>query len=234
MKYIFKNKCIFSIIFFAIVSMDVFVKLRLEVFPYRYISKPLIMLSIFLFYIYNYDKEVKEKVVVFSIGVLCFLIGDFFLIDDSNQLFFLLGMFFFIAGKIIYVYRLTSNKEFSILRLLPLLVFSFLYIICLLHYIFSNLGSFVIPVLIYYFVSQILLLMANLRYESVNFNSYLLVIFGVLAFLVSETIVALNIFHVKMDYQDSAIMIFYGISQFLIVLGVLREVRVEDDNYLLN
>ncbi|WP_299887587.1 lysoplasmalogenase [uncultured Lacinutrix sp.] len=228
MKYILQNKRIFFIVFSIIIGVDVFVKLTLEAFPYRFISKPLVMLSILCFFIYNRNKRVKN--VVFLIGILCFLIGDFFLIDDSNKLFFLLGMLFFIAGKLIYIYKFSTNKEFTILKLLPLLIFSFIYIICLLHFIFNGLGSFTIPVLLYYFVSQILLLMAYLRLGSVSSKSYLLILFGVIAFIVSETIVALSIFHIKMNYQDSAIMIFYGLSQFMIVLGIVDEGEVIMNN----
>jgi uncharacterized membrane protein YhhN len=221
-----KNILYFALLFFTVLTVDIYVKLYLDVIPYRYISKPLVMLSIALFYL-SYKKRVNKKNKHFFIGFLCFLLGDIFLINDANQISFLLGMLFFITGKLLYVYRFLNSKDFNIVRLIPLLLFSFIYVVGLLLFIYMNLGDLIIPVLIYYYISQILLLMSFLRLDTVDRGSFILVFIGVVAFIISETIVALSIFHIKMGYQDSAIMVTYGISQFLILIGVLIEKPIE-------
>ncbi len=223
-----KNILNFALLFFAVLATDIYVKLYLDVVPYRYISKPIVMLSIALFYL-SYKKRVNKKNRFFFVGLLCFLLGDVFLINDANQISFLLGMLCFIVGKLLYVYRFLNSKDFNLIKLIPLLLFSFIYVVGLLLFIYKNLGDFIIPVLIYYYISQILLLMSFLRLDTVDKKSFLCVFSGVIFFIISETIVALSIFHVKMGYQDSTIMITYGISQFLILIGILIENPIEKE-----
>lgn len=226
---IFKNKFYFAVVFFSVLFIDIYVKLVLEAFPYRYISKPIVMASIFLFYIYNRNIVDRKKCLFFSIGIICFLVGDVFLINDANQVFFMIGMFCFILGKFFYILRFSNEKDFSIIRLVPFLIVSFVYVLVLLRFIYDGLGSFFFPIVVYYFISQLLLLMAYLRLNAVDYSSYLLIFIGVISFVVSETIVALSIFHVKMGYQDAAIMLFYGVSQLLIVYGIVSEKELNED-----
>jgi len=231
MSKLFKSILYFSIFYILIVLLDIFVKLNLETIPYRFITKPLVVLSLLIFYWINRkNNEVKSDFKIVIIALVCFLIGDLLLIEPKNSLFFGGGMLFFIVAKLFLAKKFTHYRDFKMRRLLLFLLGCFIYIITVTYFIYYNLKDLFVPVLIYFFASIMVLQFAFLRKDDVDSLSYKLVFCGMLLALVSDTITALKMFYMPdFPFEKVLIMLFYSISQYLIVVGLVKEVKKDQD-----
>ena len=224
MKSIFTNIYKFSIVFFLILVIDIYMKLNFNFFPYRYISKSLIVLTMIGYYLFNH-KENSQLQFRFMLAALCFfLLGDVLLILYEYTIIYIIGIFCFILGKTFYVFRFTNQRDFKILHLLPFLLLCFLYMSLLLNLTYDSLGAFFYPVLIYLFIAMIVVLFAILRRGAVILKSYYLVLAGVMFSALSDSITILQSFYdPNLPFHEVSIMLFYGISQYLIVRGIVEE-----------
>ena len=95
--------------------------------------------------------------------------------------------------------------------------------------------AFLIPGLITLFISLVMLNLAYLRKEEFSKLSYLYVLFGCVLFVFVESINAINTFNKSLPFPAFLIMLFYGISMYLIVFGIVSESKkdvIDDiDNY---
>jgi uncharacterized membrane protein YhhN len=222
-KTIFKNPTIFSVIFFLLLFIDIYIKENLSAIPYRYISKPLVILFLLAYYLLNKDPKNKTKFILTIVGLLCFLVGDVLLINGNEFAYLATGISFFILGKAFYCYIFSHSKDFNISRLIPFFIVSFIYTTVLFILIYDNLGSMFVPVLIFLFVAIMMLQLAYLRKNAVSKISYQLVLIGALISMVSDTVTALKEFYTAIPFQEITIMLFYGISQYFIILGITKE-----------
>lgn len=92
-RAVFNSKLYFSIVFFTVLFLDIFVKLNFDAVPYRLITKPLVILSLLCFFLINNKTELKKRFVI--IALISFLIGDLLLIFNSVTAFYLCGIAFF-------------------------------------------------------------------------------------------------------------------------------------------
>lgn len=222
-KKILRNTTIFTILYFGILLLDILVKFNLPAMPYRFVTKPLVMLSLIAYYGVNMTVLSVKKHKFMLTALIMFLIGDLFLIF-KGMIFLGLGMLFFLNGKLFYALRFLNNKDFSIKRALPFLGICTVYIVFIMSYVYTSLNVFFIPVVIYLFVALIEFLFACLRFEHVNRNSYYLVFFGVICSIFSDTAVLMNHFSNFVDLDiKGVVMVSYGVAQYLIVRGVVKE-----------
>lgn len=197
--------------------------------PYRYISKTLLIGWLVAFYLMNQKETSKKHFWFMIIALSSFIIGDWLLIEPKNTALFASGMMFFIVGKLFYAFRFSNQRDFKLGRLLPFLSICFLYILWLMNLIYDNLHQLFFPVLIYFFASIIVLQFAFLRKGDVNSHSYYLVFIGMIVSMASDSITALKVFYMPdFAYEKVTIMLFYGVSQYLIVLGITREVKQKE------
>lgn len=233
MKIFLTNKLYFSILFFGILFLDIYVKLNLEAIPYRIITKPLIILVLLLFFIKNYRKsQLKSNYVI--IGLLSFLLGDFFFIFYDFIPLYIVGMVFFVAGKLCYVKRFSNQRDFNMLSLVPFFVMCFAYMVFIMILVLDNLGSFFFPVLLYLFTCLISLLFAYLRKGDVDIKSFYIVLAGVFISVICDSITVIQSFYYEdFPYHKMILMLLYGISQYLIVMGLLNEEKKAEDVFIL-
>lgn len=224
---LFKNKIYFSIFFTVVLLIDIGVKIFLENFPYRFISKPIVLFLLIGFYVINTKESNRNKFIYVLLGLLCFLIGDLFIINHTNQIFFIASMLLFSLGKLFYCLKFTNVKDFDVNRLTPFLITCFVFMVFIFNLIYENLGVYFIPVLIYFFISLLMALFSFLRKEDTNLNSYRMVFLGILFFLVSETVMVLKTFYHEIIFQDFLIMFTYGLAQYFIITGLILEYKMK-------
>lgn len=217
------HECYFSVVFTIILFVDIGVKIYLDEFPYRYISKPLVVLLLIIFYYVNLKAPFKSKDKYVFLGLLSFLLGDLFVINHLEMSFFVSTMLLFSLGKFFYCLKFTNTEDFSINRLVPFLTFCFIFMVLVFRLIFQNSGNYFLPVLIYFFVSLLMALFGFLRKNAVNKASYKLVFIGIIFFLISETIMVIKTFHNEIIFEDFLIMFAYGFPQYFIVRGLILE-----------
>lgn len=225
MKALFKNKVCFVVLFMTIIIVDLIIKDTLKTIPYRYLSKSLIMISLIIFYFLHQKEQQKKHLYYMYIAMFCFFIGDMFLINYEEVIFYILGVFLFIVGKLFYVFRFSNQKDFKLVDLFPFFALCFIHMLLIMNLVIGNLGSFLIPVFIYLFISLILMLFAFLRKNEVNRISYILVLLGVLLSVINDSVTVLQSFYNPeiIPHYDVFVMILYGVSQYLIISGILKE-----------
>ncbi len=211
---------VFGFILFA----DILVKLYLEVFPYRFVSKPLIMISLIVFYVINQKEDSRRQFNLMCIALSSFLIGDVLLIAYEINILYIIGVLLFIVGKLFYIFRFSNQRDFNLLRLIPFFGVCFIYMIVIMLLVMENLGNFLIPILIYLFACLMLILFAFLRKDEVDRSSYLFVLIGVVLAIICDSIIVLQSFYnPEIPYHKVLIMLIYGTSQYLIVRGIVDE-----------
>ncbi|MBU2938889.1 lysoplasmalogenase [Lacinutrix sp. C3R15] len=231
---IFKNKLFFSILYFAILLIDIVVKLNFDKIPFRLFTKPLVVVSLICFYLINNNEKSKKKYFFMIFALSFFLLGDIFLIFSEFSILFSLGMLGFVLGKLFYAFRFSNHNDFNLTRLIPIIIFCFIYIFILLNIIYDNLDIYFFPVLIYLFVAMLVLQFAYLRKSGVDKKSYLIVGIGVLFSVFADTIAVLDHFYRNgIFFEKITLMLFYSISQFLIVMGILEEKIITDNLFSL-
>lgn len=158
-------------------------------------------------------------------ALIFFLVGDILMLFYENINLYFTAIFFFILGKLFYVFRLTTKQDFDMGRLLPYTFFGMTLMFAVFYLIYNGLCevSFVLSFL-YFFVALMVFLFAILRKNAVLPLSYNLVLLGVFFSFFSDTLTALSSFsQLVVPFSGSAIMLFYGLSQFFIVVGILED-----------
>ncbi len=226
MNRFIKHLTYFSIIYIIVFVIDTYVKVNIAAFPYRYITKTLLILSLLCFYVLYNKGFNKSKNRLVSVALLCFVIGDLFLIgsNSSTTIRFVIGVVLFAIAKILYVIRFSNKHDFEVFKLWPFLVLAFTFTCGLMLMVHKNLGNYFIPTLLYSFIAFMLFLFAFLRKKAVNVKSFRLVILGVLLSFLSDSITILKEFYdPNVLYNHYSLMFFYGMSQYFIVVGLLFE-----------
>jgi uncharacterized membrane protein YhhN len=190
----------------------------------RYITKPLLMPLLTAFFIFqtkNIASSLKKWVVL---ALLLSWAGDVFLMFEStNNNFFIFGLMAFLIAHIFYIlfYENVIRKD-GIRKnywwFLPVII----YYIALIYILSPNLGDMKLPVRIYGIVISYMLIQALQTGGIKDHGAATLMIAGAFLFITSDSILAINKFYESFKYAGIAIMLTYGIAQFLITLGAVR------------
>lgn len=190
----------------------------------RYISKPLIIISLIGYFIFS-NQLVHSRVKNFILAALILsLAGDILLLfDNQGSLFFILGLSAFLATHIFYI--LSFNKirqeervEGNLLLLLP----AFVYYGSFIFLLFPHLAGMKLPVIVYGFVIAVMLVAATHLMFIKNKKAGRLIAGGAMLFIVSDSLLAINKFYASFENAGVAIMLSYGLAQWLIVSGAIR------------
>jgi len=190
---------------------------------YRFLSKPLVLLSLITFYFINIKNENKkiERNVLWAL--FFFLLGDIMILNYLNTYFLLLSMLFFTIGKVFFCLKFKNNEDFEFPRLFPFSIIIYIFITCIISIVYDNLQAFLIPGLITLFMTLLMLNLAYLRKDEYSNFSYLYVLFGCVLFLFSEGINAISTFNGDLPFPTFLVMFFYGTAIYLIVFGIVKE-----------
>ncbi|WP_298534756.1 lysoplasmalogenase family protein [uncultured Algibacter sp.] len=218
-----KDKNKFTILFFSLLIADILVKLCCPVFPYRYISKPPILILLILFYYLNQSETGKNGFKWTMIGLSFFLTADVVLINLECKISLGIALFLVSLAKLFFCFRLSHRFDFKVRRLIPFSIIMFSYTVGLISLVYDGLKGFFVPALISFFISLLLFQFAFLRKGVVNNKSYRLVFFGVVLFMISEGLMAIKTFRTDLPFQDGLIMFCYGASMYSIVIGIVNE-----------
>lgn len=206
------------LIAFIIFSLIDFFGIYLEKQWMVYLAKPMLMTTLFGYYYLNK----KSDNLFFVLGLLFSLFGDLFLLG-SGELYFILGLIFFLIAHVFYiimVFKILLEirlKDFMIAGIPYLLLF-----LILINVLYDGLGSMKIPVIIYAMTISFLGVFSLLLFLQSRTKTSLLLLFGVLVFITSDTILALNLFYEKQSFYPILIMTTYVMAQFLICKFVLN------------
>ncbi len=205
------------IVFISVCIIDLFA-IYFEKQIVIYIVKPLLMLSLFWYYKANTTNVNKW----FVLGLFFSFLGDVFLLG-KGELFFILGLASFLIAHLFYIIMVlkllvkTTVKEVFSVSIPYLLIF-----ILLLNLLYEHLGGMKIPVIIYALVISVFGTVSLLLFVQKKTDTFLLLVMGVFIFIVSDSVLAINMFYQKEAYFSLVIMLTYVLAQFLICSFVLK------------
>lgn len=157
------------------------------------------------------------------IALLFSWIGDILLLGDDPS-FFLSGMIAFVMTHVCYSFTFLKIKQvtpkdrsYFIFPLLGLLLFSLL----VFFYLKDDLGSYLLPILLYMvFISLMASLAihtrANVKIQTISLYTF---IPGALLFVLSDALLAVNMFKMQHIVIEVLVMLTYGLAQFFITRG---------------
>lgn len=226
------NQNRFTLWYFALAIIFLVLENLHFAFP-ALIAKALIIPSLMLFYHF----EVRGKYGLFHriimLGLLFSWFGDVILqfadgnlpTKISHDLFFIGGLASFLITQLIYfmAFSIPKGKNLIFSTRIYQTILVLLYGFIMLYYLYYSLGDMKVPVIVYTFIILLMLLSSLNRYGKVNGLSYILVVFGALLFVISDSLIAITKFHMKINFAGTMIIITYVTAQYLIVLGCIRQ-----------
>ena len=211
-------------IVFRIYALVVVCELLLIYFQqpeWRWFTKPLLMPLLLLgFYVGSANRNNKGFYFIVAALILSWA-GDVLL--QMNEM-FIPGLISFLLAHIFYiVYFIRSSPgKKGLLKYQPLLVIPvLLYILLFLWLIFPYLDALKIPVTVYGItIGTMLLASINMRRKTNDVAASYFII-GALLFVLSDSLLAVNLFAYSSILLSLCVMLTYASAQYLIVKGAL-------------
>lgn len=182
-------------------------------------TKPLLMPLLILFYV---SSSYQPNYLIIAALIAGFL-GDVFLLSKKKS-FILAGILAFLIGHGFYIIAFLGSSV--VMKGNPLWVY-----FCLLPYaatgmllyelLFPSIKFMRRPVIFYMFFIFMMSFISLTRLTAVPFLSFILVFLGSIFFIISDCILAFNMFSDCKKNTTHYIMSTYIMSQFLIVIGFL-------------
>lgn len=220
-----KDKNILWLYIFLIVGIIDLVLTAEQNSELRIYSKPFILIPLAI-YFYQISKSLKETILRKALlAALAFSwFGDVLLLYPKL---FLYGLGAFLMAHICFVisFKLSQEKPFEIgqVNFIKLFLYNLpIYIPAAIVYymIQPNLGAMQIPVVIYILVIVTMVTTARERYKKTHSSSFWQVFIGAVIFMISDGILALNMFFQQFPESGVMVMGTYMLAQLLIVMGI--------------
>lgn len=196
----------------------------------RWFSKPLLMPLLLLAFLSGTGRKSGRQTCLIIAALVLSGCGDVLL--QAKGL-FIPGLVSFLLAHGCYIlyFSKAGNKSKGFLQRHPLLILPvLLYIVLLLVLLFPYLGQLKIPVVIYSLTIGAMLLMAiNSKYRVTN-TAATHFIAGALLFVISDSLLAVNLFAIKQGMLGPGVMATYAAAQFLIVKGTLQSAESVKNN----
>lgn len=225
MSNIFKSTFYFTCLYVFIFLIDAYIKVVYPLSVFRYLTKAALIGTLLYYFLVNNNESSTKNKNLITYALFSFMLGDALITASSLSWYYLIvGVVFFGIAKVLYSIRFSNKKDFNILKLIPFLLFCFSYMYVIMIMVYSSLGIYFIPVLLYLFIVMITAQFAYLRQYEVNRSSYFLVLIGVIFSMFSDSITLLKEFYDEsIAYNQYSIMLFYALSQYFIIIGIVKE-----------
>lgn len=188
----------------------------------RMITKPFLMPAL-MFFFYKTARLTTLNKFVYAALALAWA-GDVLLIfSEEKANFFMLGLASFLMSHLVYILINISavnepGKGFKLQwQDLPF----FLYGLIIFSALKDGLGAMYFPALAYTVVICIMALTARKRWKRTDNQSFWLVMAGALAFVISDSLLAVDKFQEPLPLSNFWIMGTYILAQFLIIRGII-------------
>ncbi|MGB4844797.1 MAG: lysoplasmalogenase [Ferruginibacter sp.] len=212
------------LIFWALAMLDV-ASISGNVNTLHFIVKPLLIPALLLLLFFSHS-TIPGKKLLFT-GLVFSWLGDVLLLFDyKHELFFIFGLVSFLTTHVFYILyflRVRSANE-SLLKKRPIYIALVLcYGISLVWQLFPHLGDLKLPVIVYAAVICTMLLCSLHVFLKLNRKAAGFYVAGALAFVISDSLLAINKFYEPFAYAGVYIMLTYCVAQYLIVRGYIEQ-----------
>lgn len=191
----------------------------------QWISKPLIVISLAGYFITTTLISISRLRKWILLALIFSWVGDVLLMFQSEkEIFFLLGLSSFLLAHIFYIQffnRIRTREKLAVKW--SLLLIAALYYAILITILFPYLGDMKWPVCIYGIVISCMFMLAMHMPYIKNRKIGSLMMTGALLFVISDSVLAINIFYQPLEILGAiTIILTYGLAQYLIVEGAVR------------
>lgn len=169
----------------------------------RIFTKPLLIPLLMLLYTYK-NKTINY---LFLVGLVFSFFGDVFLLFSWG---FLPGSGSFLTAHVLYIFSFKRFFNKHQILLIPILL---AFVTGLLWFLFPYLNDMKLPVIIY------ALIISTMLYVAVTTQQKWLIA-GALFFVISDTLLSINIFYRADLWREVAVMLTYIVAQLLLVKGM--------------
>lgn len=176
---------------------------------WRFLTKPLLMPILFFYYYWS----VPRTNILFSLGLAMSFLGDLFLLFSTG---FIEGLSSFLLAHILYILTFRQYYQKTRLTYIPCII---VFIISLFSFLYPHLGTMKIPVLLY------AITIGAMLYFALGTKQKWLII-GALLFVLSDSILAINIFHTHSTISSLSVMIFYVLAQYCLTQGMIDKQNI--------
>ena len=221
MKMLLRKNIFF--IFWGIVLLDI-IGISLNIASVYFILKFLLMPALISAALLLAPKTSGRKKII---GALFFsFLGDVFLLfEDKSELFFILGLFYFLVTHIFYIayFMQLSKPGASTIKKHPYIILLIgVYTAALLYFLMPGLKDMKIPVIIYACIISAMLYFSLGVSRRVSKITRRLFIAGACCFVISDSLLAVNKFYKQFPPAAILIMLTYCMAQYFIVKGFIR------------
>ena len=183
------------------------------------ITKPTLLISLIAFFSQRGLKTLLYPQKLFLFGLIFSFLGDVLLIGDN---YFVFGLGAFLIAQIAYTfafYRSNFNQKGWVQKKPVLAAVVFTYTVLMIYFLKDDVGNLLPAIVIYASVISLMLLAAINRKGVAQKESFTLVTYGALLFVISDTFLAINKFSEPFYLANIAVMLTYGLAQYLLVKG---------------
>jgi len=188
----------------------------------HFYMKPLLMPLLAAYFATKSAKVFKSGILVLTALFFSFLGDTFLLFDAKAPIYFILGLSMFLLAHVFYIVFFSKKaSERKIFKNPVLLLLVAAYGIGLVAYLLPHLGEMLVPVVVYALVIMTMLIFAlNLVLNSAKGAIFICV--GALLFVISDSLIAIDKFALKLWQAQFLIMITYIAAQWAIIEGAIR------------
>ena len=191
----------------------------------HFVVKPMLIPALLLLLFYTRSTVPGKNLLL--IGLFFSWMGDVFLMfENRNALFFIFGLASFLTTHIFYIiyFLRIRSANASLLTKQPLFIALVLaYVITLVWQLYPYLGDLKIPVMLYAAIICTMLLCSLHIFYKVNKRAARYYLVGAAAFVVSDSLLAINKFYQPFVYAGVFIMLTYCAAQYFIVRGFIQQ-----------
>jgi uncharacterized membrane protein YhhN len=207
---------------FLLVSILDIIGIIFKVDSLVFIFKPLILLS--LLFLYSNSVLLRDK--WYSTALVFSFFGDSFLLY-SGDFSFKIGLGSFLIAHILFIgVVLKRINKTSILRVFASII-PFLIVLLLLLILKDSLGQLFIPVLIYGITISTFGVVSLIDYLNTKSKKSLLMLIGAIIFIISDSVLAINKFHISAFVFEIIVMTTYITAQYVIYRSMILETTDE-------
>lgn len=224
-----RSEVILTVIFWLLLIADCVLILE-GLNEYRLFTK-ILLVPVLLIGIYIASQETKHrrsKALANLAFFFCFL-GDFFLLSEGNNSYFILGLGSFLLAHIFFTIFFFRLKKFSdkyrlFLFANGMLIFGYLGFLLFLIWTGIKRQNLEIPIVVYSFVLGMMVLSAvhSINNKSIKRIAKNYFVPGALLFVLSDSLLAFDRFVITFVYGAVAVMVTYAAAIFILYLGMVR------------
>ena len=208
-------------ILYAITAAVVFFSLLFNLQAVYLSAKPLLMITLALYFALATRGYPRWRLVVIAALVFSWA-GDVFLISSD---WFVAGLVSFLIAHLLYIFAYQQTGAASgVLKPLDVIKFA-VYGVALIWFIYPGLGDLLVPVLVYALVLLGMGVWAHKRRGATSASSFKLVALGAILFAISDGLIAVNKFAFPIPAERILVMSIYMTAQYLIVQGLIQHME---------